>query len=284
MADGTTITLRRHGNPEAMRIVFSHGNGLGADTYFPFWSLLLDRYDVVVYDLRNHGWNTVGDRRAHNVPTFVSDSITILRSMDEYFGRKPAVGVFHSLSALTALLHVAHEGVGPFAALVLFDPPIRPPGGNPEDLESRGQLMAARARRRRNRFDTFGEFAASVRRSRMFERLQPGVVELIAETTLRPAADGSEYELRCPRDYEAQICEYFFGWSMQLDVADLPCPVKVIGADPTVSNAFLPSMDLSTLVELDYDFVPDATHFLMLENPQACVDVMLGFLENHGLA
>ena len=37
MADGASITLRRHGNPTGPRIMFSHGNGLAADLYYPVW-------------------------------------------------------------------------------------------------------------------------------------------------------------------------------------------------------------------------------------------------------
>jgi pimeloyl-ACP methyl ester carboxylesterase len=68
MADGAIIKLRRHGNPTGPRIVLSHGNGLAADLYYPFWSLLADRFDIVLYDLRNHGWNPIGDRAAHIFP------------------------------------------------------------------------------------------------------------------------------------------------------------------------------------------------------------------------
>ena len=53
----TVITLRRHGNPDGPRLVMSHGNGLAIDLYYPFWSLLMDEYDIFMYDLRNHGWN-----------------------------------------------------------------------------------------------------------------------------------------------------------------------------------------------------------------------------------
>ena len=54
MTDGAPITLRRHGNPSGARIVFSHGNGLAADLYYPFWSLLPDRFDIMLYDYRSH--------------------------------------------------------------------------------------------------------------------------------------------------------------------------------------------------------------------------------------
>ena len=60
--DGQTISVRRHGNPEGPRVLFSQGCGFGADMYLPFWSLLLDRFDVLLFDARSHGWNPVSER------------------------------------------------------------------------------------------------------------------------------------------------------------------------------------------------------------------------------
>ena len=138
MADGTRITLRRYGNPNGRRIITSHGNGFAADADYPFWSLFLDRFDVVVFDYRNHGWNPTGDRRVHNVPTFVRDKTSVVRSAAASFGEKPAIGVFHSLSALSALLQVLSErDASGFEVLVLFEPPICPPGGSLADLEAK---------------------------------------------------------------------------------------------------------------------------------------------------
>jgi len=42
-------------------------------------------------------------------------------------------------------------------------------------------------------------------------------------------------------------------------------------------------MDLSAIVGLDYDFVPETTHFLQIEKPAACVSRMLEFLGRKGL-
>ena len=39
--------FRRHGNPVGARLVLSHANGLAADAYYPFWSLLCDRFDPI---------------------------------------------------------------------------------------------------------------------------------------------------------------------------------------------------------------------------------------------
>ena len=43
-------------------------------------------------------------------------------------------------------------------------------------------------------------------------------------------------------------------------------------------------MDLSTLAAMNYDFVPDTTHFLQLEKPEACAAVAIDFLESVGAA
>ena len=199
-ADGTPITLRRHGNLDGRRIIMSHGNGFAMDAYYPFWSLLFDRFDIVIFDLRNHGWNPVGDRSRHNIPTFVHDKTSVVRACNAHFGEKPALGVFHSLSGLSALLHAVSEGdASGFEALVLFDPPICPPGRDLTVLEDIGLKLAEGARRRRDRFEHPDEFAERLCQSPAFERLRPGVADLFAHATLRRA--GTEYVLRCPSLY-----------------------------------------------------------------------------------
>ena len=117
-------------------MLLSHGCGLSIDCYYPFWSLLLDRFDLFVFDIRSHGWNPPGPREAQNIPTFVRDFESVLRAVGQGFDERPVTGVFHSLSALVALLH--EEQWKGFSSLVLFDPPIRPPGGRPEGFGGHG--------------------------------------------------------------------------------------------------------------------------------------------------
>ena len=86
MADNAFILLRRHGNPHGPRLVMSHGNGFAADAYFPFWSLLTDRFDIVLYDLRNHGHNPLTDTGSHHISMMVWDNIRIVRAIEQAFG------------------------------------------------------------------------------------------------------------------------------------------------------------------------------------------------------
>ena len=151
-SDGSPIMLRRHGNPEGPRLVLSHANGLAADSYYPFWSLLCGRFDLVLYDLRNHGWNPVGDLRRHNILTFVRDNSSVVRAIDRFFGVKPKIGVFHSLSAVTAVLQSVEE-MG-FSALVLFDPATCANARESQDIRKMSSLMSEKARKRQDRFET----------------------------------------------------------------------------------------------------------------------------------
>ena len=66
--------------------------------------------------------------------------------------------------------------------------------------------------------------------------------------------------------------DFAFGWAMQAPafLERLDCPAKAIGSDPTVLHSYMPSLDLRDLVKLDYDFIPDVTHFLQLEVPETC--------------
>ena len=276
----TGITLRRHGNPDGPRLVMSHGNGLAIDLYYPFWGLLADEFDLIVHDLRNHGQNAVGPSVGHNVPALARDVDLVLAAIDAHFGNKPKVGVYHSVSALATLL--APSNGSEFSALVLFDPPLRRPGITHDQWDDGAIRTAALARQRTEHFATRQAFAARVGLSPNFRSVVPGVIELMAETTLRENPDGSGFQLRCPPSYEAQLLEYARLFTITVDLLSYRCPIKVIGADPTLAYSYLPTLDLGDMIGVDYDFLPEASHFLQLEQPRECVAAMREFLERQG--
>ena len=274
----TVITLRRHGNPEGRRIVLSHGNGLAIDLYYPFWSLLANDFDLIVYDLRNHGWNASSSLKDHNLPTLVSDHDTIMSTIDDRFGAKPRVGAFHSISALATLLSL-NKG-DDFEARVLFDPPLCKPGRSYQEFEETASRLSAMVRRRTHRFGSRDELSAILPFIPNFQGVVPGVHELFSRTTLRRVEGEQGFELRCPREYEAQMIEYAGPYAVLVDFDSLQCPTKVIGADPTLPYSYLPTMDLRDVLTVEYDFLPDSTHFLQLEKPEECASTMLEFLES----
>ena len=274
--DDTIITLRRHGNPDGPRLLLSHGNGLAIDLYYPYWSLLADEFDLIIHDLRNHGWNNVGSLDGHNVPTLVDDHERILEAVGLRFGNKPTVGVFHSISAMVTLMSPA-KGRG-YEALILFDPPLCKPGRSYEDFENAAMRTAAGARRRTERFHSLKQLIEVLSIVPTYASAVPGVWELWARTTLRKCDGEDGFQLRCPREYEAQIIDYASVFAVGINFASFHCPIKVIGADPTRPFSFLPTLDLSDVLSVDYDFLPDATHFLQLEQPKECAAITREFL------
>ena len=67
---------------------------------------------------------------------------------------------------------------------------------------------------------------------------------------------------------------------MRVDLRKISCPIKAIGADPTEPYSFIPSMDLRELIEIDFDFLPETTHFLQMEKPGECAMLTLNFVES----
>ena len=141
------------------------------------------------------------------------------------------------------------------------------------------EALIRRTRKRTNRFRSREDFAELLRYSPSFSRMVPGARELIAATTLRKSDDGEHYLLRCPPEYEARVMEYARSYGGLLDLGALPCRIKVIGADPTLPFAYLPTFDLDLMGALEYDFLPDATHYLQLEKPGECVAALREYLD-----
>ena len=272
--DGAVLFVRRYGNPEGRRLVLCHGNGLAADAYYPFWRRFLADYDLFVFDLRNHGWNPVGDRTGHTVPRFVTDGERVIRQIGLRYGAKPVTGVYHSLSA-TVALHQAYRD-GEFEALILFDLPLCPHGGRRRDMEMVMIRLAELARKRSDRFECAAQYAEALSRIPEFDRIEDANLELLAEATLR--AENGDCVLRCPKAYESQICDSHWLWSMTADLERVKCPIKVFGGDPKAGTSYLPGSDSRALSLTKYEVVPDTTHLLVLQRPEQCAALTIDWL------
>ena len=273
--DGTVIVLRQHGNTAGKRLVLSHGMGFAVDLYYPFWRLLLEKFELIVYDLRNHGcWNNTSAIVNHHVPAMVSDHDCISQAIDRHYGAKPRVGIFHSIGGIISLLS-ANKG-SDYVARVLFDPPVCKHGRDLKTFEQTMGWQAATLLRRPKLFSTQAEFINMTSAHPKYRNVVEGVVELLAMTTLRTKDNG--YEFCCPNEYEAQLVTYASIHSVLVDWSAQRTPVQVIGADPTASFSYLPSFDFDDIAKVDYDFLPTTTHLLQLEKPQDCVAMLLTFL------
>jgi pimeloyl-ACP methyl ester carboxylesterase len=287
MEDGAIIRIRRHGNPTGPRLVLCHGNGLATNAYFPFWNLLRDRYDLIVFDVRNHGENPLHGGEGHDMAHFVVDLEKVLGEVQRGFGSKPLAGVFHSLSGLIAIRH-ALEHQDRWRALVLFDPPIYPRDGHPLRDAQQGDKdqLAVRARKRTERYPTPHDFANQLASRPVFSRWRPEAYELMARATLREEPSSGQWTLACPRELEARVFEENRDPSLWVKLGHVKAPVKLIGADPHIEGASVPGLLSKAVAEetaVEYEAIPDTTHFLQIERPEECVSAMETFLAKHGM-
>ncbi len=291
MRDGAAIRLRRYGQPGSTRIVLSHGNGLAINAYLPFWLPLADTYDVVLFDIRNHGENPLHDPDTHGWEIIYDDYEEIFHGISRHFGEARTIGAFHSLSSIAALEHTLRQGRQGdgkrWDALCLFDPPILPREGHPlyADQLVNMEEHSARALRRQATFDSPEQLASQFRRRSSFGRWVPEAAGLLARHTLRPTEDG-RWTLCCPPELEARIFRSNVDPTQYTRMKDVTVPFMLMAGDPASPHASPAAFTAKAAHEemgIDYAMVPDTTHFLQLEEPQACRDLLIDFMQRHGL-
>lgn len=285
MRDGARIVVLRHGNAQGPRLVLSHGNGLASDAYFPFWRLALEHYEVVLFDFRNHGRNPFVAGLDHGYKAFLGDLDEVHRAIAARWGAKTTIGAFHSMSAL-ASLRAAVDGNWHWQALVLFDPPVMPPPGHPsfEEMVRDGRQISEMVAKRVERFADPADLAQAY--ARRFPGWVPGAAELLARAVLRRDDAAGDWVLACPAALESTMYLANRTLHMWPRADELTRPAILIGADPAGSHADSVARSGAALHHdggIRYATIPDTSHFLQFESPEACYRVMRDFLVDVGL-
>jgi pimeloyl-ACP methyl ester carboxylesterase len=286
LEDGARIKMRRHGHPDGVRLLITHGNGFAADAYYPYWRHLLGKFDVLVFDFRNHGQNVPVEPSHHTYAQLSRDLERVVEAVIAELGAKPTAGIFHSMSGRTAMKHAIEIGWR-WNALMLFDPPNVPPRGHSiyPAMEAFENRLTEFAGKRRRRFDTVEQLVEEYKKSRATERWVPGAHELMAHAVLRKVDDG--YELTCAPENEAAIYAEALTLNLWPKASEFGGPVKLVGCDPNFKGAPATGPANQALGReggYDYDFVPGTGHLLQIEKPDECVRLTLEFLGKHGLA
>ena len=283
--DGVIIRAQVLGSPDAPRLVVGHGNGLAAGGYASFWSQLANDYQLVLLDFRGHGRSDSGSIENHSWPQFEQDFDTVMHTIADELGERTTFGAFHSLSSIVSLMHARRFGT-PFERLVLFDPPIIPEASHPLQPAHLEEMfgLARRVARRREQFDHWKELADQFRGNGMFARCLPQACDEMAYALLRPVSEqGKEvWRLSCPPAYESKIFASNDDTTLWSWLPALGDRVKLVCADPAVSGV-QPSaaiaLDMTNRLGLNYECVPETTHFLQLENPDACAAITREFCQ-----
>lgn len=285
--DGTAVPVRRYGNPNGVRLFISHGNGFAVDAYFPFWKLLLDDFDLVLFDFRNHGRNLPSDPKRHNYAQMARDIERVFSAVTEALGRKTSVGVFHSMSARAAMKHAVEIGWR-WDALALYDPPNVPPPDHPlyEQMRVFEKRLVSWALSRRSRFAAPDELAEEYARSRAAANWVEGAHELMARSVLRRSPEGEGWALVCAPELEASIYAEALTLNLWPRYEAYGGPVRLIGADPAMTGGpATGAANQALAAESGYDYlaIPGAGHLLQIEKPVECAGALREFLSARGL-
>ena len=284
MDDGAVVRVRQHSRG-TLRLLLSHGNGFAIDAYFPFWGPLLEQFEIVVFDIRNHGQNPLHRLESHDQAHLVQDFETLYREIPDAFGTRPTIGVFHSLAAISALLQNLQYGQR-WDALLVVDPPLTPPPDHPLydrsydfDFKLRDWALG-----RQDRFSSPDELATTYKANPRMNWWCKGSHELLATSTLRQA--GAHWELACPGAYESRI----YAGNANLDIwhrlPSLSGPICNLGADPALQGAWPPAF-LNQAVHaelgLPYRCVAKTTHLMQFERPAAVAAELMNFIARAGI-
>ena len=287
MDDGAVIRVRQHGNAKGPRVVMSHGNGFAMDGYHPMWKLLEARYEVVLFDLRNHGHNPLHGPHGHSISNFVDDIDRVLDELPKRWGPKTTIGAFHSVSAVSNLDLAVTRGWR-WDALVVFDPPLAPGDGHPlqEMALASEEKLAVWSLKRPDRFAKPEELADMLAAAKTHYRWVPGAHLGMARAVLRPDEAAGDWVLRCPRRMESAVYACNMDTTIWPRLGDIPGPLKFVGADPEPDNNLWPSVANRAIGEAfghAYECIPDSNHLLQVERPELCVAAMESFLADNGI-
>lgn len=283
LSDGGRVAIRRWGEAKPERIVMSHGNGLAIDGFYEFANVLMDDFEVVVFDMRSHGQSGPGEVMQNPWPRFVKDIPEIYDSIQDRFGEKPTHGAFHSLSSIATLMAQSQEPRG-WRSLTLYEPPVPPVADEAllEEFEEAHRGLSRRTRARRRRFSGAERLVTSLRRSPTFGGIPDEVIERLAEGMLYRADNDPEapYELVCDPDMEANTFDIRLPREWWDGIANVRVPVQVVmgttlGHDLPVlirSAAFLAqSFGFETAA------VEGGGHLMQMQRPQRSADHAVRF-------
>ena len=285
--DGARIRVRRHGNPGGARVLLSHGNGFASDAYFPYWRYLLHDYDLMIFDFRNHGQNVPAEPPNHTYAQLGRDLDRVVQDIGSRTGAKMTIGIFHSMSARTAMKHAIEIGWC-WDALLLFDPPdVAPPGHSTyAAMEAFEKRLTEFARNRRRQFASVQELADEYLQSRATSRWVPGAHELMARSVLRKNPNGGGFVLTCAPENEAGIYAEAMTLNLWPMASEFGGPVKLLGADPAMKGTpatAAANQALGQEGKYDYACVKDTGHLMQIERPDECYRLTMEFLAEHGL-
>ena len=223
---------------------------------------------VLTFDQRGHGLSSKPDH-GYEWSNFVDDLAELIRELE----LREFLGVGHSAGATTLVCATVRDP-GRARRLILIDPILidLAMGGF---KSGRDNPMAARTRTRRLVWSSRAELFESFRRRAPYDSWTDEALRVYVEEGTFERPDG-EWELYCPGRIEAQI----YGNAGSIDAfscfSALDIPVLVVRGERSDSfDQVRADRALSCLRNGRLFTVPDATHYVPMEQPRLIASMVL---------
>lgn len=259
---------------------FLHANGYPPDCYKPLFELLKTEYHVFGMPLRPL-WDEAKIDDIKDWQPFSDDLRFFLSSQPA-----PVIGVGHSIGAIVTL-RAALRDPGKFKALVLIDPVLFVPSFlfswrivRALGLGDKFHPLILGAQKRRRTFDDLETVFRGYRNRNIFRYMSDENLRIYIAGITRKTSDG--YELIYSPEWEAHI--YRTGlrdFDLWRDLPKLEVPTLFIrGAETDTFLAAAAKLVKQRQPKVRVEALPQSTHLLPLERPQAVFEIMQSFLKS----
>ncbi len=249
-------------------VVLVHGTGFHAYVWKPIAESLGREGQVIALDQRGHG-DSAKPQSGYAWEVFASDLRAFLAALN--FDTVDAIG--HSGGA-TAIVRCAAEHPGSIRRAVLIDPILFPKPGVGKMTEN---PLARGARKRRMVWDSRTSMFLSYRDRSPFKTWREEVLWAYIEEGTFLRSDG-HVELKCPGTIEAEIFDHAptsDGFSV-LPRVRIPVLLVRGGSSEAFPEASA-EQALALLPNARLTVIPDTTHFVPMEEPEAIVQAAREF-------
>jgi len=247
----------------APAVVLLHGSSAHAHWWDLFAGALADDFHLLAPDLRGHGDSAHSAAVDYSLETYAGDVAALLRHLA--VARARIVG--HSLGAHVAAVLAASSPV-PVDALVLVD------------LRITGKRAGERPfldRLRQFSHPVYATREEAVRRFRLLPTGNHAAAEVLAQMAvhgLRETGDG-----RLTLKFDRETLRDAIPRGVADEITTLRCPILYVrGADSTVATAASAAELRSLVPSALLAEIPAAHHHVMLDNPDAFLKEVAGFL------
>ena len=262
-ADGASVAWREWPGRGDSAVLAVHATGLCKEVWEPVASeLARGGIGVVAIDQRGHGSSP--KPKAADWWVLGEEAAAAAADLGPF-----RLGLGHS-SGATALTMAALLEPSSFAALVLIEPVVSPPGAGYDDS------LADSARQRRAHFGSRGEARRHFTGRGIFAGWESTALDGYLAGGLTEVPDG--LDLSCPPDLEAQFYEMGTRHGVWDRLEELSVPTRIlVGAKSTYLRG-RHATELAARYGAELITVADTDHFLPMQDPPAVAAAVIDAL------